>query len=65
MVDLRRTVIICMAIACVVDVIGVIHCHVHNPYAGNWYYYQTSYSIIFPICKLKVNMNISMKNIFI
>jgi hypothetical protein len=58
MVDLRRAVIICMAIACVVDVIGVIHCHVNNPYITGWYGYQLSYSIIFPICKLKLNMNI-------
>jgi hypothetical protein len=51
MVDLKRTIIILMALACVLTVIGVIHCHVNNSYAGYWYGYRTSYSIIFPICE--------------
>lgn len=51
MADLRRTIIILMAIACFVDVIGVIHCHVNHPGEVSWYAYRTSYSIIFPIGK--------------
>lgn len=50
MVDLRRTVIILMAVACVINVIGIIHCHVNYPYTTSWYAYRASYSIIFPIC---------------
>ncbi|CAF0941221.1 unnamed protein product [Rotaria sp. Silwood1] len=49
MADFRRIVIILMAIACVINVIGVIHCHVNYPSAPAWYTYRTSYSIIFPI----------------
>ncbi len=52
MTDLRRTIIILMALACVVDIVGVIHCHVNYPYEVSWYPYQTSYSIIFPIGRL-------------
>ncbi len=52
MADLRRTIIILMAIACVVTVVGVIHCHVNYPYTASWYGYRMGYSIIFPICKL-------------
>jgi hypothetical protein len=52
MTDLRRTIIILMVLACVVNVIGVIHCHAHYPYVASWHAYQMGYSIIFPICKL-------------
>ncbi len=55
MADTRRTIIILMALACIITVIGVIHCHVNYPYVTawyGWYAYRTSYSIIFPICKL-------------
>jgi hypothetical protein len=52
MTDLRRTIIILMAVACIIDVIGVIHCHINNPCLTTWYAYRTSHSIIFPICKL-------------
>ena len=50
--DLRRTIIILMALACVIDVIGVIHCHVNYPYNPTLSAYRLGYSIIFPICKL-------------
>ena len=52
MVDLRRTIIILMVVACIVDVVGIIHCHFNNSSASSWYVYRASYSIIFPICKL-------------
>jgi hypothetical protein len=51
MVDLKRTIIICMILACIITVIGVIHCHINHPYIQGWYGYQIGYSIIFPICK--------------
>ena len=51
MVDLRRAVIILMALACVITVIGVIHCHVNYSYGPAGYDYRTGYSIIFPIRK--------------
>jgi len=49
MVDLRRAIIILMALACVVTVIGVIHCHVNNPDMAYWYGYRMGYTIVFPI----------------
>ncbi|CAF1009342.1 unnamed protein product [Rotaria sordida] len=49
MADLRRIVIILMAVACVMNVIGVIHCHVNYPYLTSMNAYRMSYSIIFPI----------------
>jgi hypothetical protein len=49
MVDLRRTIIILMALACVINVIGVIHCNVNHPYLTSWYAYHIGYSLIFPI----------------
>ncbi len=55
MADLRRTIIILMVLACVITVIGVIHCHINYAYyvaPGYAYGYRMSYSIIFPICKL-------------
>jgi hypothetical protein len=51
MTDLRRTIIILMILACIVNVIGVIHCHLNNPYVTYWYAYGMGYSIIFPIGK--------------
>jgi hypothetical protein len=50
--DLRRTIIILMALACVITLIGVIHCHVNYPYNPTLSAYRMGYSIIFPICKL-------------
>ncbi|CAF0812301.1 unnamed protein product [Rotaria sordida] len=47
--DLRRTIIILMALACVINVIGVIHCHLNYPYNSTLSAYRISYSIIFPI----------------
>jgi hypothetical protein len=61
MADLKRTIIILMALACVVTVIGVIHCHINYTYNVTWYSYRSSYSIIFPICKsnrLSIELNI-------
>jgi hypothetical protein len=52
MADLRRVIIVLMALACVVNVIGVIHCHVNGYTFANWYGYHTSYTVIFPICEL-------------
>ncbi|CAF2470474.1 unnamed protein product [Rotaria sp. Silwood2] len=49
MADLRRIIIILMAVASVMNVIGVIHCHVNYPYISTWYTYRMGYSIIFPI----------------
>jgi len=46
--DLRRTIIILMALSCIITVIGVIHCHV-SPYNPTLSAYRISYSIIFPI----------------
>ena len=66
MTDLRRTIIILMALACVITVIGVIHCHVNHPYVTDWYSYRTSYSIIFPICKsLSINLMLTLFSNFV
>lgn len=51
MVDLSRTVVILMVVATVVNIVGVIHCHVNHPYLAGWYSYQIGYSVLFPICK--------------
>ena len=57
MTDLRRTIILLMALACVITVIGVIHCHVNHPYVTDWWYpYRMSYSVIFPIRKSSVTL---------
>jgi hypothetical protein len=50
--DLRRTIIILMALSCIITLIGVIHCHINYPYNPTLSAYRISYSIIFPICKL-------------
>lgn len=50
MTNLRRTVIILMAIASIINAIGVIHCHADYAYVTSWYAYRAGYSIIFPIC---------------
>jgi hypothetical protein len=55
--DLRRIIIILMALSCVITIIGVIHCHVNNPYNPTLSAYRISYSIIFPICKLNRILN--------
>ncbi|CAF0868893.1 unnamed protein product [Adineta ricciae] len=47
--DLRRTIIILMAIACVITLVGVIHCHVNHPLNEVFSAYRMSYSIIFPL----------------
>ncbi|CAF1439257.1 unnamed protein product [Adineta steineri] len=50
MADLRRTIIILMALACVVTAIGIIHCHSnYYSYTQTWYSYRTGYTILFPI----------------
>ncbi|CAF0988620.1 unnamed protein product [Rotaria magnacalcarata] len=49
MVDLKRTIIILMAVATIVNVVGVIHCHINHPYLTTWYGYQMGYSVIFPV----------------
>lgn len=49
--DLRRTIIILMALACVINIIGVIHCHINYPSNPTLSAYRITYSIIFPICK--------------
>jgi hypothetical protein len=51
--DLKRTIIILMALACVVTVIGVIHCHFNYTQNTTLTAYRMGYSIIFPICKFK------------
>ncbi|CAF2566950.1 unnamed protein product [Rotaria sp. Silwood2] len=47
--DLRRTIIILMALAAMINVIGVIHCHIDYPHNTPLSAYRMSYSIIFPI----------------
>ncbi|UJR30948.1 hypothetical protein I4U23_018460 [Adineta vaga] len=49
MTDLRRIIIILMALACVITLVGVIHCQINGWAFTTWYGYHTSYSIIFPI----------------
>lgn len=49
--DSRRTIIILMAVSCVITTVGVIHCHVDDAYSTAMSTYRLVYSIIFPICK--------------
>lgn len=51
--DLKRTIIILMALACVINLVGVIHCYLNYSYNSSLTLYQISYGIIFPICMLK------------
>ncbi|CAM4894649.1 unnamed protein product [Rotaria socialis] len=47
--DLKRTIIILMALACILDLFGLIHCHINYPHNSSLSPYIISYSIIFPI----------------
>lgn len=49
--DSRRTILILMAVSCVITTVGVIHCHVNDAYPTAMSTYRLAYSIIFPICK--------------
>lgn len=49
MADLRRTIIILMAVACVIDFLGIVFCHTRYPLVSSWYAYRFGYSVIFPV----------------
>lgn len=51
--DLKRTIIILMVLACIVNMVGVIHCHINYSYNSTISVYRITYSILFPICKWK------------
>ncbi|CAM4799850.1 unnamed protein product, partial [Rotaria magnacalcarata] len=47
--DLKRAIIILMALACILDLVGLVHCHINYPQNSSFSAYIISYRIIFPI----------------
>jgi len=63
MADLRRTIIILMAVACVVDFLGIVFCHTRYPQISSWYAYRFGYSVIFPVCMYTNNIRTDFESI--